>query len=105
MFTVAVILKESISLQQKSLKYFSILPPLKNDVRFEYVPQNFSFHPDFVSFLLFDLTLVIKLTNFGFKSRLNNLIFKKKKRIRHLDLNLAHRKVSDFVSFPFFGFT
>ena len=46
---------------EKPLKYFSILKPMKNNVRFECVPWKMS---DFVSFLLFGFILVIKLRNF-----------------------------------------
>ena len=48
---------------QKSLKYFNILRPLKNNVRFEYVHGKMS---DFVSFPLFGFILVIKLRNSNF---------------------------------------
>ena len=48
---------------QKSLKYFNILWPLKNNVRFEYVHGKMS---DFVSLPLFGFILVIKLRNSDF---------------------------------------
>ena len=60
----------------KSFKYFSILWPMKNDVRFENVPWKIC---DFVSFPLFGLTLVIKWRNFDFESHWNTLIFFDKK--------------------------
>ena len=56
-----------------SLKDFSVLRPIKNNVRFEYVHENtrFKYVPwkmsDFVSFPLFGFTLVIKLINFDFE--------------------------------------
>ena len=43
---------------QKPFKYFSILRPMKNDVRFEYAHGKMS---DFISFPLFRFTLVMKL--------------------------------------------
>ena len=45
---------------------------MKSDVRFEYVPWKMS---DYVSFPLFEFTLVLKLENFDFESYLNSLIF------------------------------
>ena len=51
---------------------------MKIDVRFEYVPWEMS---DFVSFPLFELTLVIKLGNVDFKRNCNTLIFFDKKNI------------------------
>ena len=51
---------------------------MKNNVRFEYVPWKMY---DFVSFSLFEFTLVIKLRNFDFKSHWNTLIFFDKKNI------------------------
>ena len=50
---------------KKLMKCFSILQPIKNDVKFEYVTLKMS---DFVSFPIFEFNLVIKLTNFDFKS-------------------------------------
>ena len=66
---------------------------MKNDVRFEYVPWKM---PDFVSFLLPGLTLVIKLRNFDFGSHWNVLILFDKKDMAS-DLNMTHGKMSDFV--------
>ena len=59
------------------MKYFSILPPVKNDVRFEYVPWKMF---DFVSLPLLGFNLVIKLRNFNVESHLNTLVFFDKKR-------------------------
>ena len=86
---------------KKSLKCFSILRPVKNHVRFEYEQWKIS---DFVSFLLFGFTLVIKLGNFNFESYWNTFNFFGKK-IYTSDLNKFHGKMSDLVSFPLFGFT
>ena len=47
------------------MKCFSILQPIKNDVKFEYVTLKMS---DFVSFPIFEFNLITKLTNFDFKS-------------------------------------
>ena len=73
---------------------------MKNNVRFEYVPWKTY---DFVSFSLFEFTLVIKLRNFDFKSHWNTLIFFDKKNITS-DLNISHGKMSDFALFPLFWF-
>ena len=59
---------------------------------------------DFVSFPLFEFTLVIELRNFDFESQWNILIFLIKNYIA-LDLNRSHGRMSYFVSFPLFGFT
>ena len=84
-----------------SLKYFSILRPMKNDVRFEHVTWKRS---DFVSFTLFGLpSTVIKLRSFDFENHWNTLIFFHIKYIMS-DLNMSHGKLSDFVSLPLFGF-
>ena len=40
------------------------MEPMKNDIRFEYVARKMS---EFVSFPLFEFTLVIKLITFDFK--------------------------------------
>ena len=85
----------------KSLKFYIILTPVKNDVRFEYAPWKIS---DFVSFALFGLTLVIKLRNFNLESHWTTLIFLIKKYVVS-NLNMSHEKMSDFVSFLLFGFT
>ena len=60
----------------KSLKYFSVLWPMTNDVKFEYVPWS---SICFCLFLLFVFTFVIKLKNFDFGSYWNTLIFFDKK--------------------------
>ena len=61
----------------KSLKYFSILWPMKimSDLNMSLGKMS-----DFVSFPLFGFTLVIKLRNFDFESHWNILIFFNKKR-------------------------
>ena len=95
---------------------------MKNDVRFEYVPwknvwycfismvwvmawELNMFHgkiSDFVSFLSFRFTLVIKLTNFDFEGHWNILILFDKKDMLS-DLSTSNGKMPDFVSFPLFG--
>ena len=75
---------------QKPFKYFSILRPMKNDVRFEYAHGKMS---DFISFPLFRFTLVIKFKKNGFKSHWNTLIFFHKK-VMASDLNMSHWKMS-----------
>ena len=83
------------------MKYFSILRPKKNDVRFEYSPwKNVWFC--FISIVWF--TLVIKLRNFDFKNHWNTLIFLIKKDMAS-DLNMSYGKMSDFVLFPLLTFT
>ena len=78
----------------KSLKYLSILRPMKNYGKMS----------DFVSFPLFEFTLVIKLRNFWFWKSLQYFnIFYKKDIVS--DLSMYHVKMSDFVSFPLLGFT
>ena len=62
---------------QRSLKYFSISRPMKNNVRFEYVPWKISAS---VLFSLFGFSLVIKLRNINFDSHWNTLIYFDKKR-------------------------
>ena len=56
--------------------------------------------PDIVSFPLLGFTLAIKVRNFDFESRWNTLT----KKYMMSDLNIFHEKMSDFVSFPLFGF-
>ena len=58
---------------------------------------------DFVSFPLFEFTLVIKLGNFDLKSHRNTLTFFDKKCMTS-DFNMFDGKMSDFVSLPLFGF-
>ena len=60
-----VVLTFAMKLKLKRFKYFSILSPMKNDVKFEYVPWKMS---DFLSFPLFRFSLVIKLRNFDVES-------------------------------------
>ena len=106
----------------KVIEILSILRPMKNDVRFEYVPwknvwfcfismvwvmawELNMFHgkiSDFVSFLSFRFTLVIKLTNFDFEGHWNILILFDKKDMLS-DLSTSNGKMPDFVSFPLFG--
>ena len=59
------------------MKYFSILRPMKNNVRFELSHGKMS---DFVSIPLLGFILVIKLRNFNFKSHGNILIIFDKER-------------------------
>ena len=49
---------------------------MKNDATFDYIPWKLS---DFVSFPLFEFTLVKKLRSFDFKSHRNSLTFFDKK--------------------------
>ena len=128
------------------MKYFGIVRPTKNDVRFEFAQKKnvwfwvisvdwvHSSHKtekawfwklwkffniiwqkkyitldlnvshgkmaNFVSFLLFGLTLVIKLGNFDFKCYRNTLILfdqKPKKKKKILDLIVPCQPVSDLV--------
>ena len=57
---------------------------------------------NFISLYLFVLTCAMKDANY--KSHLNTLIFFDKKEIM-LDLNMSHKKMSDFVSLSLFDFT
>ena len=59
---------------------------------------------DFVSFLLLEFTLVIKVRNVDSKSHGNTVIFFDKKHMR-LYLNMPHGKMSDIVSPPLFRLT
>ena len=59
------------------MKYFSILEPIKNDVRFEYFPWKNTWFC-FMLFL-FGFNLILKLRNFDFESHSNTLIFFDKK--------------------------
>ena len=58
---------------------------------------------DYISFLLFQFTLVRNLRNFNFESHWNTLIFFNKKYMTS-DLNMSNVKMADFVSFPLLGF-
>ena len=78
------------------MKCFSILRPMKNYVRFEYVPWKIC---DFVSLPLFVFSLVIKLKNIDFESLWNTLILFDKK------IYVLWKKISDLVSLSLFGFT
>ena len=84
----------------KSLKYFSILGPIKSHNRFEYVQWKSAW---FCFIWLFEFTSVIKLRNFNFENHWNTLIFFDKKYMTS-DLNKSHGKMSDSVLFPLFGF-
>ena len=57
---------------------------------------------DFVSFVLFGFTLVIKLKKIDVESNRNNLMFFDKKDMTS-DLNMSSGKMSNFVSFKLFG--
>ena len=74
----------------KSLKRFSILGPMKNDVRFNYVLWKISY---FVSFTLLGFVLLIKLRNFVLK------VFELKY------FKFFNKKLFDFDSFPLIMFT
>ena len=59
----------------------------------------------FLSFLLFGITLVIKLNNLDFECHGSILLFSDKKGMASA-LNMSHGKMSNlFLSFPLFGFT
>ena len=86
---------------QKSLKYFSILLPMKSNVRFEYVRWKTVWFC-FISIVWVQFSL--KTEKFKFWKSLkyfNNFLTKK---YTTSDLNMFHEKSSDFVSFPLFGF-
>ena len=53
---------------------------------------------------MFVLNVAIKLKDANIESHSNILVFCDQ-RILMLDLNLSRGKISDFVSFPLFGFT
>ena len=75
------------------IEYFSILRPMKNDVRFEYVQWKNAW---FCSVQLLGFTLVIKLRILDLESHWNTLIFFDKKDMV-LDLIMSCQTVSDFV--------
>ena len=78
-----------------------ILWPIKNGVRFEYIPWKNTW------FCLISIVWVQcykKTEIFDFESHWNIFVFFDKKHIVS-DLNISHRKASDFVSLPLFGFT
>ena len=67
---------------------------------------------DFVSLPLFGLISLIKMRNYNFESHWNFDKFDIKKLWyffdkKHItsDFNMSHKKMSDFVSLPLFGFT
>ena len=57
---------------------------------------------DFVSFIFFEFTLVIKLKNLILKV-IEILKYSMIKKDMASDLNMSHGKMSDFVSFPLLG--
>ena len=65
LFVLTLAMKMRDANYKVSLKYFSILRPIKTYVRFEYVLWKMS---DFVSLSLFRFTLVTTLGNFDFES-------------------------------------
>ena len=74
---------------------------MKNNVRFEYVPwKNVCFCFIFIVWVQFSH----KTEKFRFRKSLKYFnIFDKKDMVS--DLNMSHRRMSDFVSFPLFAFT
>ena len=58
---------------------------------------------DFVSFPLFEFTLVIKLKNFNIEGHWKTSMFLINRNMTS-DLNMSNGKMSDFVSFPLLGF-
>ena len=58
----------------------------------------------FVSLYLFTLTFAPKLKDTSYKSHWNILLFSNQWKIMS-NLNMLHGEMSDFVSFPLFGFT
>ena len=67
----------------------------KNDIRFAYVPF------DFISSCLFVFTMKLKHANY--KSHWNILVFYERWKMMS-DLDIPHGKMSNFTSFPLFGF-
>ena len=87
-------------LLRTSFKYFNILQPVKNDVRFEFVSWKKS---DFVWFPLIWFTLVIKLSDFDFQSHWNTLIcFDKKNNVRPEYVRTSCQTHTDLVQASFF---
>ena len=70
----------------------------KNTVRFAHVSC------DFISLYLIVLTFAMKLESINYKSHWNILVFYDQWKITPY-LNISHGKMSNFVSFPWFGFT
>ena len=83
---------------QKSFKQCFSFQIRKNTVRFAHVPFNF------ISLYLFVLTFAMKLKNANYKSHWNILVFCDQWKMMS-DLAVVHEKVTDFISFPLFGFT
>ena len=59
---------------------------------------------NFIWLYLFVLTFAAKFESANYKSHWNILVFCHQWKMMS-DLNMSHEKMSDFVSFPFFGFT
>ena len=86
---------------RKSLKYRNIFDEKGYGVRFEYIPWKKS-----LILFYFNCLGFIQLQNqeISILKSLNTLIFFDKRDMVS-DLNMSHGKMSDLVSFPFFGFT
>ena len=82
------------------MKYFSILQPIKDNVRLEYVPSK-NVWLWFIPMAWVDF--FIKLRNFDFESHWDTLICFNKEKLA--DLNMSNTKMFDFVPFSSFGFT
>ena len=70
----------------------------KNAARFAHVLC------DFISLYLIVVTFAMRLKSDNHKSHWNILVFYDQWKIMS-DLNMSHGTMSDFVSFPLFGFT
>ena len=83
------------------MKYFSILLSMKNGVKFEYVPwKNVWFC--FISIIWVDFSHKTKKFLFWKSFKYFNIFWWKKYMAS--ELNMPFEKMSDFVSFPLFGF-
>ena len=71
---------------------------MKSTVRFAYDLCSF------ISVYLFALTYAINLNSADYKIHWNLLVLYDKRKMVS-NLNMSYRKMSDFVSFPLFGFT
>ena len=84
------------------LNVFIFFDKERYGVRFEYAPwKNVWFC--FISIVWVHFSH--KIEKFRFESHRNTLLFLNKKKDMLSDFNMSHGKMSDFVSFPLFGFT
>ena len=94
----------------------SILWPMKNGVQLEYVQKNvwfcfisivslyFSHKTETISLCKFVFTFAMKWKSANYKSHWNIEVFCWPMKNDVSDLNMSYEKMSDFVSFPLFGF-